>query len=175
MTREEKGKVIDELAEKFSANSHFYLTNASGLTVEQVNALRKLCFHAGVEYKVYKNTLIRKALEKESGKYDALFDSLKGFSGIMFSKEAGNTPAKVIKEFRKKMEGKPLLKAASIDLSFYIGDQQLDALANLKSKKELLGEIIGLLQSPPKNVLSALLSSQHTVAGILKTLEQRKQ
>src|SRR6218665_1561365 len=112
MTREEKGKVIDELAGKFSANSHFYLTNASGLTVEQVNALRRLCFKAGVEYKVYKNTLIRKALEKERG----------------------IGPAKVIKEFRKKTEGKPLLKAASIDLSFYIGDSQLDALANLKSK-----------------------------------------
>ena len=116
MTREEKAKIIDELSAKFAENMHFYITDATGFTVEQVNNFRRLCFKSGVEYKVYKNTLIQKALEKNKEvDYAPLFKALKGFSGVMFSKEAGNAPAKVIKEFRKKLEGKPVLKAASID------------------------------------------------------------
>lgn len=174
MTKEEKGQIIDELAEKFSQNSHFYITDASGLTVAQVNAFRRLCFHAGVEYVVYKNTLIRKALEKQSGNYEEIYKVLRGFSGVMFSKESGNAPAKVIKEYRKKQEGKPGLKAASIESALFIGEEHLSALSELKSKNELLGEIISLLQSPAKNVLSALLSGKNTVAGLVKALEERK-
>ncbi len=174
MTKEEKGQIIDELAEKFSQNSHFYITDASGLTVAQVNAFRRLCFHAGVEYVVYKNTLIRKALEKQSGNYEEIYKILRGFSGVMFSKESGNAPAKVIKEYRKKQEGKPGLKAASIESALFIGEEHLSTLSELKSKNELLGEIISLLQSPAKNVLSALLSGKNTVAGLVKALEERK-
>jgi large subunit ribosomal protein L10 len=174
MTKEEKGLIIDELAEKFSQNNHFYITDASGLTVAQVNAFRRLCFNAGVEYVVYKNTLIRKALEKQEGNYEEIFKTLHGFSGVMFSKESGNAPAKVIKEYRKKQEGKPGLKAASIESALFIGEEHLSTLSELKSKNELLGEIISLLQSPAKNVLSALLSGKNTVAGLVKALEERK-
>ncbi len=174
MTREEKGQIIDELAVKFSQNNHFYITDASGLTVAQVNALRRLCFNAGVEYVVYKNTLIRKALEKQKADYKEIFGSLKGFSGVMFSKETGNAPAKVIKEYRKKLEGKPGLKAASIESALFVGEQHLNTLSELKSKNELIGEVISLLQSPAKNVLSALLSGKQTVAGLVKALEERK-
>ena len=112
MTREEKAQIIDELSAKFADNNHFYITDATGFTVEQVNNFRRLCFKSGVEYRVYKNTLIRKALEKQEGvDYSPLFNTLHGFSGVIFSKEAGNVPAKVITEFRKKLEGKPVLKA----------------------------------------------------------------
>lgn len=175
MTKEEKGQIIDALAEKFSQNAHFYITDASGLTVAQINAFRRLCFKAGVEYGVYKNTLIRKALEKQEGNYEDMFKVLHGFSGVMFSKEAGNAPAKVIQEYRKKQEGKPGLKAASIESALFIGEENLKTLAELKSKNELIGEVVSLLQSPAKNVLSALLSGKNTVAGLVKALEDRKQ
>ncbi len=175
MTREEKGQIIDALAEKFSQHNHFYITDASGLSVAQVNAFRRLCFNAGIEYGVYKNTLIRKALEKQDGNYEELFGTLHGFSGVLFSKESGNTPARVIKEYRKKLQGKPGLKAASIESALFIGEEHLDTLSELKSKNELIGEIISLLQSPAKNVLSALLSGKNTVAGLVKALEERKQ
>lgn len=174
MTREEKGQIIEELTEKFSQNNHFYITDASGLTVAQINAFRRLCFKAGIEYRVYKNTLIRKALEKHEGNYEDLFKALHGFSGVIFSKEAGNAPAKVIQEYRTKLEGKPAFKAASIESSLFIGEEHLATLGELKSKNELIGEIISLLQSPAKNVLSALLSGKNTVAGLVKALEERK-
>jgi large subunit ribosomal protein L10 len=174
MTREEKAQIIDELAVKFSQHQHFYVTDASGLTVEQVNAFRRLCFNAGVEYRVYKNTLIRKALEKNGNKNVAdIAKALKGFSGVIFSKEAGNAPAKVIKAYRKKVEGRPNFKAASIDNDLFLGEENLNVLSELKSKNELIGEVISLLQSPAKNVLSALLSGRHTVAGLVKALETR--
>jgi large subunit ribosomal protein L10 len=174
MTREEKAQVIDELSVKFSQHAHFYLTDASGLTVEQINAFRKLCFKAGVEYRVYKNTLIRKALEKNgTEKVDEIAKILHGFSGVIFSKEAANAPAKVIQEYRKKMVGRPYFKAAYIDSDLFVGEENLKTLAELKSKNELVGEVIALLQSPAKNVLSALLSGKHTVAGLVKALEGR--
>lgn len=174
MTREEKAKIIEELAEKFANNAHFYITDANGFTVAQVNNFRRLCFKSGVEYRVYKNTMIQKALEKQEGKdFTPLFKALHGFSGVIFSKEVGNTPAKVIKEFRKKLEGKPVLKGASINSDLFIGDENLDMLSDLKSKNELIGDVISLLQSPAKNLVSALLSSKHTVAGLIKTLETR--
>jgi large subunit ribosomal protein L10 len=174
MTREEKAQIIDELAEKFANHAHFYITDAGGFTVAQINNFRRLCFKNGVEYRVYKNTLIRKALEKQEGTdFSPLFKTLHGFSGVIFSKESGNVPAKVIQEFRVKMAGKPGLKAASISSDLFIGDENLKMLAELKSKNELIGEVIGLLQSPAKNVISALQSGKHTVAGLLKTLESR--
>ncbi len=174
MTREEKEQIIGELSQKFADNAHFYVTDASGFTVEQINNFRRLCFKSGIEYRVYKNTLIQKALERQEGvDYSPIFNVLSGFSGVIFSKETGNAPAKAIKEFRKKMEGKPVLKAASIGSDFFIGDENLDTLVELKSKNELIGEVISLLQSPAKNVLSALLSGKQTVAGLVKALEER--
>src|SRR6188508_3847736 len=174
MTREEKSQIIEELSGKFANHAHFYITDATGFTVAQVNNFRRLCFKSGVEYKVFKNTLIQKALEKNTEvDYAPLFKSLHGFSGVIFSKEAGNAPAKVIREFRKKLEGKPKLKGASISSDLFIGDENLKMLAELKSKNELIGEVISLLQSPAKNVLSALLSGKNTVAGLVKALETR--
>lgn len=175
MTREEKAQKIDELAEKFSQNTHFYITDASGLTVAQINAFRRICFQSGVEYRVYKNTLIRKALEKQEGNFEEMFQVLHGFSGVIFSKEAGNIPAKAIKEYQLKLAGKPALKAASIDASIFIGAEHLNSLSEMKSKNELIGDIISLLQSPAKNVLSGLLSGKNKLAGLVKTLEERKQ
>jgi large subunit ribosomal protein L10 len=173
MTREEKGQIIDELAEKFSQHNHFYITDASGFSVGQINAFRRICFNQGVEYRVYKNTMIRKALEKQKGNFEPMFKVLHGFSGVIFSKESGNAPAKAIKEYRKKNEGKPAFKAASIQSDLFFGEENLSVLNDLKSKNELIGEIISMLQSPAQNVLSALLSSKQTVAGLVKTLEGR--
>jgi large subunit ribosomal protein L10 len=174
MTREEKATIIEELSQKFAENNHFYITDASGFTVADVNTFRRMCFKNGVEYRVYKNTLIRKALEKQKDEdYSGLFGVLNGFSGVIFSREAGNVPARVIREFRTKMEGKPVLKGASIDSEIYVGDENLAMLSELKSKNELIGDIIALLQSPAKNVLSALLSGKQTVAGLVKALEER--
>ena len=175
MTREEKAIIIKDLAEKFSQHNHYYITDASNLTVAQVNAFRRICFNTGVEYRVYKNTMIRKALEKQGVNNEDLFKTLKGFSGVIFSKESGNAPARAIKEYRKKLEGKPGLKAASIESTLFIGEEHLNTLVELKSKNEIIGEIISMLQAPAKNVLSALLSSKQTVAGLVKALEERKE
>src|SRR5690606_1292044 len=174
MTRDEKVQIIEELSQKFAENAHFSIADASGLTVEQVNAFRRLCYKSGVEYGVYKNTLIRKALEKQEGAdYTALFEALKGFSGVIYSKEAANLPEKVLKEYHKKLDGKPALKAASIESDIFIGAENLTMLSELKSRDELIGDVIALLQSPAKNVISALLSGKHKVAGIVKALEER--
>ncbi len=177
MTREEKAIVIDELSQKFETTPYFYITNASGMTVEEVNQLRRLCFERGVEYRVIKNTLIRKALETSSTDYTPFDESvLKGFSGVMFHPESGKVPAQLIKDFRKK-SGKDKLKfkGASVDSSLFIGADQVDKLISLKSKQEMLGEVIGLLQSPAKNVLSALLGGGNKLAGILKTLSEKEE
>ena len=178
MTREEKQLIIESLTEKFKENPHFYITDASGFSVAQVNAFRRTCFEKGVEYKVYKNTLIKKALENLDVDYSSFSEqALKGFSGIMFSKETSNLPAKVLLDFRKKIgkkETKPVFKGASIAGDQFIGEQNLEMLSKLKSKEELIGEIIGLLQSPAKNVISALQSGQNTLAGLVKTLSDRE-
>ena len=175
MTKQEKTQVINDLATKFADNTNFYFADASGLTVAEINKFRRLCFEKGVEYNVYKNSLIKKALETLETDYSSFDDSvLKGFTGIIFSKESGNLPAKVIKEFRKSGSGdKPLFKGASIDTDLFIGEENLDALSQLKSKFELIGDVIMLLQSPAKNVISSLQSGQHKLAGILKTLSER--
>jgi large subunit ribosomal protein L10 len=166
MTREEKAQIIEGLSQKFAENAHFYVTDASGFTVEQINNFRRQCFKSGIEYRVYKNTLIQKALERQEGvDYSPIFPVLSGFSGIMFSKETGNAPAKVLKEYRKKTEGKPVLKAASIKSELYIGDENLNTLADLKSKNELIGEIIGMLQAPARNIISALQNRKDAPAG----------
>jgi large subunit ribosomal protein L10 len=176
MTREEKAVVIDELAGKFAANKNFYITDASGMTVGQVNSFRRLCFQRGVEYCVYKNTLIKKALEKHGVKdISPLAKSLKGFSGLIFSGDIANAPAKVLQEYQKKHNAeKPAFKAASIESEYFVGADQLKTLGDLKSKNELIGEVISLLQSPAKNVVSALLSGKQKVAGLVKALEERK-
>lgn len=171
MTREEKNIMIDNLNTKLSDNKNFYLTDISGLTAESHSDLRRLCFKSNVQIQVIKNTLLRKAMEKQDVDFAELYATLKGNTAIMFA-EAGNAPAKVIKEFRKKQD-KPFLKAAFIEQSFYFGDDQVEVLTNLKSKEELIGEIIGLLQSPPKNVISSLQSAGASLSGIIKTLSER--
>ena len=175
MTKEEKINVVAELTEKLKANNNFYLTDASGFTVAQVNNFRRLCFEKGIEYKVYKNTMIKKALESLDADYSSLDEALKGFSGVIFSEEIANLPAKVIKEFRKKQGGeKPVLKAASIDTDVFIGEEHLTTLSDLKSKQELISDVIALLQSPAKNVISALKSGGNTLAGLVKTLSEKE-
>lgn len=172
MTKEEKAKYIDELAAELSQAGIFYLTDTSELTVETINQLRRRCFQSNIKLRVVKNTLLQKAFERIDGKdYSELSQVLAGPTSIMFA-EVGNLPAKIIKDFRKKSD-KPLLKGAFIDEAIFIGDNQLDALVSLKSKEELLGEIVGLLQSPAKNVISALKGQGGKIAGILKTLEER--
>ncbi|MBY5952259.1 50S ribosomal protein L10 [Algoriphagus sp. NF] len=176
MTREEKKEIIDGLTEKFRENPFFYVTDASGFTVAQVNAFRRTCFEKGVEYKVYKNTLIKKALENLDADFSQLDDTLKGFSGIIFSKEISNLPAKVLLDFRKKLgkkETRPVFKGASIDSDVIVGEANLEMLSNLKSKQELLGDLLGLLQSPAMNLISALQSGQNNLGGVLKALEER--
>lgn len=176
MTREEKAQVINELSDKLRQNTHFYITDTSGLSVAEINKFRGMCFKEGVEYKMYKNTLIRKALENLEGDYSALYDILKGTSGIMFVEENGNVPAKIIKKYKKDdPQERPKFKAASIDSDLFIGEDQLTALSNLKSKNELIGEVITLLQSPAFNVISMLKSGEHKIAGIVKTLSEREE
>lgn len=173
MTKAEKTATIEALKEKFANVSYFYLTDASTMTVEQVNKFRRLCFEKGIEMKVIKNTLAKKALESlpEDKNYADLFDSLHGPTAVLFT-ETANVPAKVLKSFRQGSE-KPVLKAAYIDTAVFVGDDQLDALTNLKSKEDLIGDIIAILQSPAKNVVSALQSGGQTLVGLLKALEER--
>lgn len=171
MTREEKSVVIKNISAQLSENETIYLADISGLDALTTSNLRRACFKAGVELKVVKNTLLRKAMESSDKDFGELPEVLKGNTSILFS-EISNAPAKVIKEFRKKSE-KPVLKGAFIEESIYIGDDQLDTLVDIKSKEELIGEIIGLLQSPAKNVISALKSSGDKLAGIVKTLSER--
>lgn len=172
MTREEKSQVIETLTAQLSDNANIYLADISGLNAGNTTNLRRACFKAGVQLAVVKNTLLKKAMESSDKDFGELTEILKGSTSLMFS-ETGNAPAKVIKEFRKKSD-KPLLKGAFIQESIYVGDDQLDNLVNLKSKDELVGEIIGLLQSPAKNVISALKSGGNTIAGLVKTLSERE-
>lgn len=172
MDKNQKNQEIAELKEKFSNTQYFYLTDSSTLSVEKINKFRRLCFNSGVEYRISKNTLIKKALEQVGEGYEQLFPLLNGPTGVMFSTD-GATPAKVLKEFRKDSD-RPILKGAYIDSSIFSGDNQLETLAKLKNKAELLGEIVGLLQSPARNVISALQgSSAQKIAGLVKALEER--
>ena len=178
MTREEKGTLIEELTEQLRNTSHFYIADTGGLSVKQINEFREMCFKRGIEYRVVKNTLISKALARLDTDYAPFDEALKGTSGIMFSSEVSNAPAKVIEEYRKKYKAakKPIMKAASIDSSdLFLGHENLEMLSNLKSKEELIGEIIGLLQSPAKNVIGALQSGGNIIAGLVKTLSEKKE
>lgn len=174
MTKTEKTQLIESLSAKLRDSEYFYVTDSSALSVEQVNKLRRQFFESGIEMKVVKNTLMRKALDSlpEEKNFAGLHEALKGPTSILFT-EVANVPAKILKEFRKTHE-KPILKAAYIDSSIYFGDDQIATLAELKSKEDLLGEVIGLLQSPAKNVLSALQSGAQTIAGLVKALEERE-
>jgi large subunit ribosomal protein L10 len=171
MTREEKSRVIEELTAQLAGTNVVYLADISGLNAETTSSLRRACFKAGIQLEVVKNTLLGKAMEASDNDYGDLATVLAGNTSILIA-ENGNAPAKIIKEFRKKSD-KPLLKGAFIHHAVFIGDNQLDALIALKSKEEVVGEIIGLLQSPAKNVISALKSSGGKIAGIVKTLSER--
>jgi len=171
MNKEEKHDLVLALTEQMKEYGNFYITDTSNLTVAKINSIRRQCFESDITMKVAKNSLIRKAMEATGGDYTEMFDVLKGSSSILFSKSA-TAPAKLIKQLRKKGE-KPILKAAYIDSAIFVGDNQLDALTKLKSKEQLVGEIIGLLQSPAKNVISALQSGGNILAGVVKTLQER--
>ncbi|MBL86145.1 MAG: 50S ribosomal protein L10 [Winogradskyella sp.] len=172
MTREEKSVVIEELTAQLADNTNIYLTDISGLDAATTSNLRRACFKSNIKLAVVKNTLLEKAMEASEKDFGDLPTTLKGNTSVMYS-ETGNAPAKVIKEFRKKSE-KPLLKGAFIEEAIYIGDDLLDTLVEIKSREELLGEIVTLLQSPAKNVISALKSSGGTIAGLVKTLSERE-
>lgn len=172
MTREEKSQVIKDLTGKLTDNSIIYLADISGLDASQTSNLRRACFKANVNLSVVKNTLLAKAMEKSDKDFGDLPDTLKGNTSMMIS-ETGNAPAKVIKEFRKKSD-KPILKGAYIEEAIYIGDDQLNSLVSIKSKEELIGDIITILQSPAKNVISALQSGGNKLSGILTTLSEKK-
>lgn len=172
MTRQEKSQVIEELTAQLADNANIYLADISGLNAGNTSDLRRACFKANVQLSVVKNTLLTKAMEASDKDFGELPTVLKGNTSVMYS-ETGNAPAKVIKAFRKKSE-KPLLKGAFIEEAVYLGDDQLDMLVDIKSKEELIGDIIGLLQSPAKNVISALKSGGGTLAGIIKTLSEKE-
>lgn len=173
MTKTEKQATIDSLTDQFANANYFYFTDTAGLTVEKVNKLRRICFQKGISLQVAKNTLIKKALVAGGKFSDDLDPVLHGPTAVMFA-ETGNLPARVIKQFRSEGNDKPLLKAAYIDSAVFVGENQLEALVNVKSKQELVGDIVGLLQSPAKNVISALKSSGGKQAGIVKTLQERE-
>jgi len=171
MNKDEKHELVLDLSEKIKEYGNFYITDTANLTVAKVNDIRRKCFESDITMQVAKNSLIKKAMEAAGGDFSPIYDVLKGSSTILFTKSA-TAPAKLIKQLRKTGE-KPILKAAYIDSAVFVGDNQLDTLINLKSKEQLIGEIIGLLQSPAKNVISGLQSGGNKLAGIVKTLQER--
>ena len=173
MNKQEKKQAVAELSEQFSAANAYYFTDTSALSVEQINKIRRKCFEKNVQLKVAKNTLIKIALGGMDADYSELDAALKGPTSIMFS-ETPNVPAKLIKELRKDFD-KPVFKGAVIDEDVFVGEGNLETLASLKSREELIGEIIGLLQSPAKNVISGLQSGGNNLSGILKTLGDRSE
>ena len=172
MRREEKNTIIDSLAETLDKYSHLYLTDTAQLNAADTSALRRKCFEREIQMIVVKNTLLKRAMDKSEKDFEELYGVLKGSTSIMFS-NTGNIPAKLIEEFRKKHD-KPVLKGAFVEESVYLGDEMLDTLVAIKSKDELLGDIIALLQSPVKNVLSALQSGSNTIHGVLETLSTKE-
>tara|TARA_B100001250_G_scaffold406613_1_gene425976 strand:+ start:3226 stop:3747 length:522 start_codon:yes stop_codon:yes gene_type:complete len=172
MNKQEKNEMIATIDGMLNDNTNFYLADISGLTAEESSALRRLCFKREVTLKVVKNTLLKKAFDKNEIDFSELDSVLVGNTSIMQS-DAANSAAKVIKEFRKKND-KPILKAAYLEESLYIGDENLSTLAALKSKNELIGDIITILQSPAKNVVTSLQSAGNKLSGIIKALEQRE-
>ncbi|MGB3591642.1 MAG: 50S ribosomal protein L10 [Nonlabens sp.] len=171
MTREQKANVIQDLTATLGENSTIYLADISGLNAAQTSNLRRACFKANVTMSVVKNTLLSKAMEASDKDFGELPELLKGNTSMMLA-EVANAPAKVIENFRKKSD-KPVLKGAYVEEAIYVGDDMINTLSNIKSKEEMIGEIIGLLQSPAKNVVSALKSGGGKIAGILKTLSEK--
>ena len=175
MTRTEKNNIVAELAEKLGQSTSFYITDSSSMSVAQVNKFRRVCFQQNIEYKVYKNALIGKAFERmddTAGGYAEASATLTGASAIMFC-DSAKLPAEILTKFQKDGNAKPLLKAAYIDSSVFVGNDSLTELVKLKSKEELIGEVLGLLQSPARNVISALQSGGNIIAGLIKALEDR--
>ncbi len=175
MKKEDKSAIIKQLESTLNEYSHFYLADIGGLDAALTSELRRACFKEDVKLVVVKNTLLQKALDNSSVDFSELYGTLKGETSLLLSNQA-NVPAKLIRDFSKQKNNslkKPILKAAYVEESFYIGEGNLEALINVKSKNELLGEIIGLLQSPAKNVISALQSGGNTIHGVLKTLAER--
>ncbi len=175
MTKDKKSEAIEILKEKFNQYNNFYITNTESLSVEQIGKLRRACFSKNVEMKVAKNTLIRKALESiDAEKYAGVYESLNGVTALLFS-ENPKEPALILSSFRKDANVElPSLKAAYIDSDVFVGDKALIELKSIKSKHDLIGEVIGLLQSPAKNVISGLKSGGNTIAGLIKTLSERE-
>jgi len=171
MTREEKAAVIEDLTGQLAENSTIYLADISGLDALTTSDLRRACFKANIKLSVVKNTLLAKAMEASDKEFGELPDVLKGNTSLMFS-EIGNAPAKLIQNFRRKSD-KPLLKGAFIETAVYIGDDKLDALVSIKSREEMVADVIALLQSPAKNVISGLKAGGGKLAGILKTLSEK--
>lgn len=171
MTREEKRAVIEALGAELAQYNNIYLADISDLNAADTHKLRAACFKADVKLAVVKNTLLQKAMEESDKDFEELYGTLKGNTSLMVA-ETGNAPAKVIKEFRKNSE-RPILKGAWVEEACYVGDGELENLVNIKSKEELIGDVISLLQSPAKNVISALSSGGQTLAGIVKTLQEK--
>ena len=174
MKREEKNQVIDSLTNYINEAPHLYITDTLGLNASDASSLRRACFQADIKLIVAKNTFLKKAIEKSHKDLSQLNDVLSGPTSIMLS-NTGNAPAKLIKDFRKKAEDKPILKAAYVEDGFYFGNQELENLVAVKSKEELIADVIGLLQTPARNVISALQSGGNTLTGILKTLEKKEE
>ncbi len=174
MKKEDKSAIIEQIKVILGEYSHFYLADISGLNSEKTSELRRTCFKEDIKLLVVKNTLLEKALESLEADFSPIYGSLKGSTSILLS-NTGNAPAKLIKSFAKANAklGKPELKAAYVEECFYIGANQLDALVSIKSKNELIGELVGLLQSPAKNVISALQSGGNTLHGVLETLSKK--
>lgn len=172
MTRDEKNQLIDSLAEQLSNSSTIYITDISDLNSENTTKLRALCFKNNIHLQVVKNTLLKKAMEKTEKDFSGLFNVLNGPTSMMIS-DTVNAPAKLIKEFRRGGTERPILKGAYIQEMVYVGDDQLDLLIAFKTKDELIGDLIALLQSPVRNVMSALQSGGQKLTGVLKTLSER--
>ena len=173
MKKEEKGLIISKIAETIKEYGCFYLVETAGLDAEKTSALRRECFKNDIKLMVVKNTLLHKALETLDGNYEELYPALKGASSLMCA-NVGNAPAKLLKSFRKKDDVLPRLKAAYVEETIYVGEDQLETLANIKSKNELIADVVALLQSPAKNVISALQSGGNTIHGILETLFKKE-
>jgi large subunit ribosomal protein L10 len=173
MRREDKNAIIESLAETLKEYSHFYLTDTAQLNAADTSDLRRKCFENDIKLIVVKNTLLRRALEQTDVNFEELFPVLKGTTSIMFT-QSGNVPAKLIKEFRKSHD-KPVLKGAYVQESVYVGENTLDSLISIKTREELIGEVIGLLQSPAKNVVSALQSGGTKIHGVLETLSKKEE
>lgn len=174
MTKAEKTQIIEALSKQLNESTNFYVTSIANLKVSTTNELRRTCFKNDIKLKVVKNTLLQKAMERSERDFSELYPVLKGETSVMFT-ESANLPAKIIKEFRKKFKtDKPILKGAYVQESIFVGEDKLDALENIKSKNEVIGDVIALLQSPAKNVISALQSGGHKLSGILKTLSEKE-